>query len=78
MTKKQLKITLLPNGEVKMETVGIKGKKCVDYIPFMEKLADLKIIKKDFTSEYYEQEVTEQIETSSEEYNNLEVHDFDY
>ncbi len=78
MTKKQLKITLLPNGEVKMETVGIKGKKCVDYIPFMEKLADLKIIKKDFTSEYYEQEVTEQIENSSEEYNNLEVHDFDY
>ena len=66
MTKKQLKITLLPNGEVKMETVGIKGKKCVDYIPFMEKLADLKIIKKDFTSEYYEQEVTEQIENSSE------------
>ena len=78
MTKKQLKITLLPNGEVKMETVGIKGRKCVDYIPFMEKLADLKIIKKDFTSEYYEQEVTEQIENSSEEYNNLEVHDFDY
>lgn len=78
MTKKQLKITLLPNGEVKMETVGIKGKKCVDYIPFMEKLADLKIIKKDFTSEYYEQEVTEQIENASEEYSNLEVHDFDY
>ena len=35
MTKKQLKIILLPNGEVKMETIGIKGKKCLDYIPFM-------------------------------------------
>ena len=74
MTKKQLKITLLPNGEVKMETVGIKGKKCVDYIPFMEKLADLKIIKKEFTEEYYETEVTD-ITTESD---NVEIQDFNY
>ena len=74
MTKKQLKITLLPNGEVKMETVGIKGKKCIDYIPFMENLADLKIIKKEFTSEYYETEVTE----LTNECNNVEIKDFNY
>lgn len=75
MTKKQLKITLLPNGEVKMETIGIKGKKCLDYIPFMEKLADLKIVKKEYTSEYYEQEV---VEETSNEYENVEIQDFDY
>lgn len=74
MTKKQLKITLLPNGEVKMETVGIKGKKCIDYIPFMEKLADLKIIKQEFTSEYYETEVTEIMNESD----NVEIRDFNY
>ena len=56
MTKKQLKIKLLPNGEIQMETIGIKGQKCLDYIPLMESIADLKIIKKEFTDEYYEQE----------------------
>ena len=74
MTKKQLKITLLPNGEVKMETVGIKGKKCIDYIPFMEKLADLKIVKKEYTKEYHEEEFFE----DTTEYNNLEIQDYDY
>ena len=57
--KKQLKITLLPNGEIKMETHGIKGKKCLKYAEFLEKLADAKIEKQEFTSEYYEQEVEE-------------------
>ena len=56
MTKKQLKITLLPNGEIQMKTVGIKGKKCLDYIDMMKILADVKIIKQDFTEEYYEQD----------------------
>ena len=75
MTKKQLRIILLPNGDVKMETVGIKGKKCIDYIPFMEELGDLKIKKKEFTKEYYEEE---SFEETSHEYDNLEVQDFDY
>ena len=57
--KKQLKITLLPNGEIKMETQGIKGKKCLKYAELLEKLADAKIEKQEFTSEYYEQEVEE-------------------
>ena len=39
MSKKQLKIKLLPNGQIQMETVGIKGKKCLDYIPFLEEIA---------------------------------------
>lgn len=56
MSKKQLKIKLLPNGEIQMETVGIKGKKCLEYITLLEKLADVKITKKEYTDEYYEQE----------------------
>ena len=74
MTKKQLKITLLPNGEVKLETIGIKGEKCLDYIPFMEKLGDLKIVKKEFTEEYYETEVT----NITNESDNVEIQDFNY
>lgn len=56
MAKKQLKIKLLPNGQIQMETVGIKGKKCLDYIDMMKMLADMKIEKQEFTNEYYEQE----------------------
>lgn len=56
MAKKQLKIKLLPNGEVQMETVGIKGKSCLQYVEIFEKLADVKVTKQEFTSEYYEQE----------------------
>lgn len=56
MAKKQLKITLLPNGEIKMQTVGVKGKKCLDYVEMLKVLADARIEKQEFTSEYYEQE----------------------
>lgn len=54
MSKKQLKIRLLPNGQIQMETVGIKGKKCLDYIPFLEEIADVKVTKTEYTKEYYE------------------------
>lgn len=72
MTKKQLKIKLLPNGEVQMETIGVKGKKCLDYVKVLEQLADVKITKQEYTREYYEQE---------EEYitqENVEIQDFNY
>ncbi len=56
MAKKQLKIKLLPNGEIQMQTVGIKGKKCLDYVEMLKLLADARIEKQELTSEYYEQE----------------------
>ncbi len=56
--QKQLKIKLLPNGEIKMETIGIKGKSCLKYADMLEKLADAKIKNQEFTKEYYEQEET--------------------
>ena len=71
MAKKQLKIKLLPNGEVQMETVGIKGKSCLQYAQLFEKLADVKITKQEFTSEYYEQEETINCE-------NVEIQDINY
>lgn len=56
MAKKQLKIKLLPNGEIQMQTVGIKGKKCLDYVEMLKLLADVRIEKQELTSEYYEEE----------------------
>lgn len=58
MAKKQLKITLLPNGEIRMETIGVKGKKCLDYVKMMEILAGEKVQKKELKDEYYEAEET--------------------
>lgn len=45
-----------------MQTVGIKGKKCLDYIDFMRLLADAKVIKQELTPEYYEQEEVEYVD----------------
>ena len=56
MSEHKLKIKLLPNGEIQMETIGIKGKKCLDYIEILKTLVDLKIADTKLTDEYYEQE----------------------
>lgn len=56
MAKKQLKIKLLPNGEIQMQTVGVKGKKCLDYVEMLKILADARIEKQELTNEYYEEE----------------------
>ena len=53
---KKLKIKLLPNGEIQMETIGIKGKKCLDYIEVLKKLVDAKITDTQLSQEYYETE----------------------
>lgn len=64
---KKMKIKLLPNGEIQMETVGVKGKKCLDYIEVLKKLADVKIADTKLTHEYYE------TETEITQDNNIEL-----
>lgn len=56
MSDKKLQIKLLPNGEIQMETHGIKGKKCLDYIEVLKKLVDVKILDTQLSQEYYETE----------------------
>ncbi len=53
---KKMKIRLLPNGEIQMETQGIKGKKCLDYIKVLQQLVNVKITDTQLTNEYYETE----------------------
>ena len=67
---KQLKIKLLPNGEVQMETIGIKGKECLAYVKVLENLADVKITKQEFTHEYYEED--------NINIENVEIREIDY
>ncbi len=56
MSDKKLKIKLLPNGEIQMETHGVKGKKCLDYIEILKKLVEVKITDTQLSQEYYETE----------------------
>ena len=61
MANKKLKIKLLPNGVVELQTEGIKGKKCLDYVKLLQELADVKIESQELTQEYYETDLTEEI-----------------
>ncbi len=48
----KLKIKLLPDGTIEMETQGIKGKKCLDYAKVLEQLTDSKTAELTKTDEY--------------------------
>lgn len=54
---KQIKIRVYPDGRIKSETVGIKGKSCLNYIKEVEQLTGAKTVYSEFTEEYHQQEV---------------------
>ena len=58
-----MKIRLLPDGTIQMETEGIKGKRCMDYAKVLTKLVDAKIKSIEKTDEYYQQEILRLDET---------------
>jgi len=66
MSDKKLTIKLLPNGEIQMETHGVKGKKCLDYIEVLKKLVGVNIKDTQLSQEYYETESTVTDEDSAE------------
>ena len=51
----QIKIRICPDGMVYAETKGIKGKACSDYGKVIEQLTDAKVLDKEFTEEYYQE-----------------------
>lgn len=64
--KKQIKIRVYPDGRIESETVGIKGKSCLNYIKEVENLTGAKTVKSEFTPEYNETE--QHLYTANEEY----------
>lgn len=50
----KIQIRIFPNGEIKAETHGVKGKKCLAYLSIVEKLTDSVIEDSEFTQEYLE------------------------
>lgn len=53
---KKLQIKLLPNGEIYMETQGVKGKKCLGYIDIIKEMVNGEVTDQKLTDEYYETE----------------------
>ena len=51
---KQIKIRIHPDGKIEAETLGIKGKACLDFIPLLEEVLKAETIESSYTSEYYE------------------------
>ncbi|MCM3409694.1 DUF2997 domain-containing protein [Metabacillus litoralis] len=57
MEDKQIKIKITEDGNIFAETVGIKGKECLQYIELLEELLDAESIDSKFTQEYYEADI---------------------
>ena len=53
---KKMQIKFLQNVEIQMETFGVKGKKCLDYIEILKKLVNCNIVDTQLSQEYYETE----------------------
>lgn len=56
---KQLKIQIFQDGQIQAEVLGIKGKKCTDYISILEELLEAETTDSEYTPEYFESEELE-------------------
>ena len=52
----KLIVKINPDGKIVVETKGIKGKKCKEYMEIMERLLNSQIVDSAYTDEYYEEE----------------------
>ncbi|AKS38151.1 hypothetical protein NP92_06085 [Anoxybacillus gonensis] len=57
MNEKKVIIKITEDGKILAETVGIKGKQCLDYIRVLEELLEAETIDSQFTHEYFETNV---------------------
>ena len=57
---RRIVVTINRDGSIKAETLGIKGKTCLDYVPLLEELLEAETVQSEFTAEYQaaEQHVT--------------------
>lgn len=52
--EKRVRIEIGIDGKIKAETLGIKGKKCLEFIQILEQMLDAETIDSEYTSEYIE------------------------
>jgi Protein of unknown function (DUF2997) len=58
MQKKELEITIAPDGTVSVQVKCVPGQSCVEETKFLEEALGNKIESRELTSEYYEQPAT--------------------
>jgi hypothetical protein len=49
----RIAVTINRDGSIKAETLGIKGKTCLDYVPLLEELLDAETVQSAFTADYH-------------------------
>lgn len=57
MNDKKIKIKITEDGKIFAETIGLKGKDCLQYIELLEELLDAESIDSNYTNEYFESEI---------------------
>jgi len=70
MASKQIRVRIFPDGQIKAEVIGVKGKSCADYIQVLEQLLDAETIDSEYTAEYYE---TELLSTEQQQFNPIKI-----
>lgn len=61
MPQEEFEFTITADGEVRLETHGVKGKRCEEYLKYFEKLIG-RVKEKQHTAEYYEPEAEIEVE----------------
>lgn len=56
MIQRRLQINVDPDGNIKAETLGIHGPKCLDYVAILEDLLDAQSVESKFTADYTKSE----------------------
>jgi|694.fasta_scaffold151563_4 hypothetical protein len=56
MIQKRLQINVDSDGNIKAETLGIHGSKCLDYVSVLEDLLDAQSVESKFTADYTKNE----------------------
>lgn len=56
MIQKRIQINVGSDGNIKAETLGIHGAKCLDYVSVLEDLLDAQSVESHFTADYTKNE----------------------
>jgi hypothetical protein len=54
--RRRILVQIYPDGRIQVETQGIKGKACTDYIRVLEELLKAETYISSYTPEYYEEQ----------------------
>ena len=53
---KRIRIDVSPDGNIKAETFGIYGQKCIDYVSILEDMLEAQAIQSNFNADYSKSE----------------------